>query len=313
MRAKRLVSLVFLVTSGLAPTPPAVAHDMVAATARAMPSVVSVLPDWPASGPPRADEPEGSGVAVAPGLIATADHVIGPAKSVRVRLADGRIVTAEIVLRDRATDIAFLRISEILQPVEMTGDPQPGAPVCAIGNAFGLGLSVTCGVVSATHRAGVGFNAIEDFVQTDTVVNPGASGGALVDGEGRLVGMLSAIFTKGTDADIGVNFAVSAALLQAIVTQAESGTVQHVSLGVALTPEPPRGRAGQVGLRVTRVEPGSLAEGVGLAAGDLIVSADGVATGTVEGLRGMLERTRGAATLHVVRKGKARDLKLRPR
>jgi len=90
--------------------------------------------------------------------------------------------------------------------------PELGDPVCAIGNAFGLGLTVTCGVVSGLHKAGVGFNAIEDFVQTDAAVNPGASGGALVNRSGKLVGVLSAIFTKKSDANIGVNFAVSSSL-----------------------------------------------------------------------------------------------------
>ena len=94
-------------------------------------------------------------------------------------------------------------------PVPAPADePRVAEPVCAIGNPFGRGLSVSCGVVSATGRANAGFNAIEDFVQTDAAVNPGGSGGALVDGKGRLVGLVSAIFAAGSgqggDTNIGV-------------------------------------------------------------------------------------------------------------
>src|SRR3546814_14630808 len=88
-----------------------------------------------------------------------------------------------------------MRISDWSSDVCSSDLPALGVPVCAVGNQFGLDLSVTCGVVSALHRAGTGFYTVEDFVQTDAVVNPGASGGALVDAEGRLVGLLSAIFT----------------------------------------------------------------------------------------------------------------------
>src|SRR5690606_40595555 len=133
--------------------------------------------------------------------------------SISVRLPDGHHVPAEVVGRDAATDLALLRVEAELPPLPLAPDPALGAPVCAVGNQFGLDLSVTCGVVSALHRAGTGFNPVEDFVQTDAVVNPGASGGALVDGEGRLVGLLSAIFTMESDANIGVNFAASAALV----------------------------------------------------------------------------------------------------
>lgn len=297
---------------------PALAFDetMVAAVAKARRSVVSVLPDWPAD-VRRVEEPEGSGVVVADGrMVLTAAHVVGRAKTLRIRLDNGDVVAAEIAFRDVETDVAILSVATPLPAFDLTGagqgagaaapfDPAPGEPVCAIGNAFGLGLSVSCGVVSAIHRAGVGFNDIEDFVQSDTSVNPGASGGALVDGEGRLVGMLSAIFTKGTDADIGVNFAVSEPLLQRLVAQyRERGRIDHLRLGVELKRAPEPGGTGPAGLRVLKVVPGSAAAGVGLAEGDLIVSLDGVPVAAVEGLRGQLARARGAATLGVLRAGK---------
>ncbi|MGD9867715.1 MAG: S1C family serine protease, partial [Hyphomicrobiales bacterium] len=146
----------------------------------ALRSVVSVLPDWPPDAR-RTEEPEASGVVLLDGTtVVTALHVVDRATSVRVRTADGDILKAEIAGRDKATDIAVLKLPSALAPMAV-GETAPaiGDRVCAIGNAFGLGLSVTCGVVSAVNRAGTGFNGIEDFVQTDAAVNPGASGGAL--------------------------------------------------------------------------------------------------------------------------------------
>lgn len=207
--------------------PPAKGADGIdpIAIAGAVKSVVVVLPTWrnvrPGFAPRTADgrmTPEGSGVAVLPGgYVATNDHVLGDAVAVRLRLADGRTVPAEIVGRHKATDIALLKSTIDLPPAKAGPEPNLAAPVCAIGNPFGRGLSVSCGVVSATGRANAGFNEIEDFIQTDAAVNPGGSGGALVDGQGRLVGLVSAIFAQGSDANIGVNFATSRLLLDRVV------------------------------------------------------------------------------------------------
>ena len=163
-------------------------------------SVVSLLPDWPENFT-RIEEPEGSGIIIGDGtIVATADHVLGPAKSARIRTRDGRIMNAEILLREPVTDVAFLKISVKLPPFTSTNTPAPGQAACAIGNSFGLDISISCGVVSATKVSGVGFNPVEDFIQTDAAINPGMSGGALVDGDGKFIGMVSAIFTKGARA-----------------------------------------------------------------------------------------------------------------
>ncbi len=190
----------------------------------ASPSVVSVQPTWPGYnrpgfGAPQGTAPEGTGVAILEeGLIVTAAHVVARATEVKVRDHKGNQIAAEILAIDGASDIALLRVDAPTQPIEIAPDrPATGAHVCTIANAFGLDLSITCGIVSANARSGIGFNPIEDFIQTDAAVNPGASGGALIDEEGRLVGMLSAIFTKESDANAGVNFAVSAELLRARV------------------------------------------------------------------------------------------------
>lgn len=202
-------------------TVPATAEHAETAWKVAAPSVVSVLPTWPGYnrpgfGAPQGTAPEGTGVAILePGLIVTAAHVVARATEVTVRDFEGNQTPAEILAIDRESDIALLRVDATTEPIEITSDrPATGAHVCAIANAFGLDLSITCGIVSANARSGIGFNPIEDFIQTDAAVNPGASGGALVDEQGRLVGLLSAIFTKESDANAGVNFAISVELLR---------------------------------------------------------------------------------------------------
>ncbi|MGA1207384.1 MAG: S1C family serine protease [Litorivicinaceae bacterium] len=192
--------------------------------ARSHPSVVSVLPTWPGFprpglGAPPGVAPEGSGFFWSPtdgqtAWILTAAHVVDRATRIDVRLSDGRIVPAQRLISDSETDIALLGVSIEGPSLAWTAlPPQVGAHVCALGNAFGLGISLTCGVVSQVGVQNIGFNPVEDFIQTDAAVNPGASGGALVNAEGELVGMLSAIFTKSDDVNSGVNFAISTALL----------------------------------------------------------------------------------------------------
>ncbi|MCR9088880.1 MAG: trypsin-like peptidase domain-containing protein [Rhodobacteraceae bacterium] len=240
-------------------------------------SVVSVLPVWPGraqggAGAPPGVAPEGSGVVLRPGVIATAWHVVEPAERIDVRLSDGRILPAELIAADAASDIAVLNIDADLSPFSVAQTPGLAAPVCAVGNAYGLGLSVTCGVVSARSVTNAGFNAVEDFVQTDAATNPGVSGGALVDPEGRLVGMMSAIFASEADSNVGINFAVSSELLQrvvdALVTQ---GAVAYPRPGWRLRHGD---RAQQARVAAPVVE--DLAEGgpaarAGVAPGDLIL------------------------------------------
>ncbi len=237
-------------------------------------SVVSVLPLWPSNVSSNA-QPEGSGIVVADGrLIATADHVIGVAKKVLVRTHSGQVLGAEIVLRDSHSDIALLRVKRPMQPVQIAKDIAVGARACAIGNSFGLDVSVTCGIVSATRMSGTGFNRIEDFVQTDAAVNPGMSGGALVNSDGQLIGMLSAIFTKNSDSNIGVNFAVSARLLGRMLKDYfQYGQLQRLSSGLLLRPALNKGQTGVSGALVARVENGSAEATSGIEAGDIILFA----------------------------------------
>jgi serine protease Do len=245
-------------------------------------SVVTVLPDRGTVAPraPRGDRNEevsGSGVVIrSNGFIVTNFHVLADARLVSVRLADGRELPAEIVGRDVTTDIALLKVDEDLPPLPVAAVPSLGAPVCTVSDPFGVGLSVTCGVVSAVHRSGMGFNAIEDFIQTDAVLNPGSSGGALVDGRGGMVGLVAAIFTRAADANIGINFAISAPLVSRVVDDLLAHRpIDLPEPGWRLIPLAGPERRDYAGLRVAAVDPGKAAARAGFAVGDVITAIGG--------------------------------------
>lgn len=189
-------------------------------------SVIAVLPTWPGFerpgfGAPKGVAPEGSGIAIAlesereSDLVLTAAHVVDRATRVQIRDSNtGILADAEVLWIDGDADIALLRTTASRPALHLTSTSvKPGQHVCVIANPFGLGVSISCGVVSGIGRVGIGFNPIEDFIQTDAAVNPGSSGGAVVDANGVLVGMIAAIFTKDADIDAGVNFAISSRLL----------------------------------------------------------------------------------------------------
>ncbi|MET1414836.1 trypsin-like peptidase domain-containing protein [Roseibium sp. HPY-6] len=257
------------------------ARPAVASPESALQHVVSVLPVWPGHGQggqggAPGTAPEGSGIVVRPGLIVTAFHVVEPAERIDVRLPDGRVLPAQFVAGDDASDIALLAVEAELAPIEIAPEPALAQPVCAIGNAFGLGLSITCGVVSATGVTNAGFNAVEDFIQTDAAANPGTSGGALVDREGRLIGMVSAIFASRADTNIGVNFAVSNELLFRVADALnEDGEVTYLKPGWQLG-FADRTQLAEVAAPVVRsVSSGGAANAAGVLAGDLILEIGG--------------------------------------
>ncbi|MGB1668401.1 MAG: S1C family serine protease [Candidatus Puniceispirillaceae bacterium] len=189
----------------------------------AAPSLVVIEPTWPGYnrpgfGAPPGTAPAGTGIFIGTGdrssHLVTAAHVITRATEIEIVTEDGMRHAAAVIAVDNQRDIAILETKLKRRPITLRlTDPAIGEHGCAIGNSFGLGLSISCGVVSAIHRKQVGFNPIEDFVQTDAAINPGGSGGALVDADGRLIGMIDGIFTKEADIDAGVNFAVSVPLL----------------------------------------------------------------------------------------------------
>ena len=209
-------------------------------------SVLRVLPTWPGYerpgfGAPPGTAPEGTGFVVAApsgaggssssltasNYLLTAAHVVSRASRIEILRSDGVRADAVLLAIDPQTDLALLKMPFTLPAVELMLDtPAVGSHACAAGNSFGLGISFSCGVVSATGRKNIGFNPVEDFIQTDAAVNPGASGGLLVNAVGQALGLIDAIFTKSEDSDAGVNFAVSAKLIDSVLSAwAEKGDV----------------------------------------------------------------------------------------
>jgi Do/DeqQ family serine protease len=229
----------------------------------------------------------GSGVIVdATGLVVTNNHVIEGADEVKVSLADKREFEATLVLKDPRTDLAILRIKDSHErfPVLDFADSdavQVGDVVLAIGNPFGVGQTVTHGIVSALARTQVGISDYQFFIQTDAAINPGNSGGALVDLTGKLVGINTAIFSRSGGSQ-GIGFAIPANMVRVVVGSAKTGgnavvrpwlgaKLQAVTADIADS----MGLKRPTGALVANVAPNSPAARAGLKAGDLIVSVDG--------------------------------------
>ncbi|MBV8698412.1 MAG: trypsin-like peptidase domain-containing protein, partial [Bradyrhizobium sp.] len=229
----------------------------------------------------------GSGVIVdASGLVVTNVHVIEGADQVKVSLADKREFEAEIILKDSHSDLAVLRLkdsNERFPTLDFANSDElmVGDVVLAIGNPFGVGQTVTHGIVSAVARTQVGITDFQFFIQTDAAINPGNSGGALVDLRGRLAGINTAIFSRSGGSQ-GIGFAIPANMVRVVVASAKSGgkAVQRPWLGAKLqdvTNEIAEslGLARPTGALVASVSAGSPAARAGLKTGDLVVSIDG--------------------------------------
>jgi Do/DeqQ family serine protease len=229
----------------------------------------------------------GSGVVVdASGLVVTNNHVIEGADQVKVSLADKREFEAEIVLKDARSDLAVLRLKdahERFAPIDLADSDslEVGDVVLAIGNPFGVGQTVTHGIVSAVARTQVGITDYQFFIQTDAAINPGNSGGALVDATGRLVGINTAIFSRSGGSQ-GIGFAIPANMVRVVVASARGGgsVVKRPWLGAKLqtvTPEIADSLSLKrpTGALVASITPQSPAGRAGLRTGDLITSVDG--------------------------------------
>jgi Do/DeqQ family serine protease len=260
----------------------------------------------------------GSGVMVdSSGLVVTNNHVIEGADQVKVSLSDKREFEAEIVLKDSRTDLAVLRLKdsrEKFPTLDFANSDEllVGDVVLAIGNPFGVGQTVTHGIISALARTQVGITDYQFFIQTDAAMNPGNSGGALVDMTGRLAGVNTAIFSRSGGSQ-GIGFAIPANMVRVVVASAKSGgkAVKRPWLGArlqAVTPEISEtlGLRIPTGALVANVVPNSPAARAGLKSSDLIVAVDGQ---TVDDLNGFDYRfaTRplgGASQIDVQRAGK---------
>ena len=228
----------------------------------------------------------GSGVIVDAenGLILTNDHVIKDAYEINITLTDGRELQAEILGRDSETDIALLQVfAQNLTQIPMADSSalRVGDFVVAVGNPFGLGQTVTSGIVSALGRSGLGIETLEDFIQTDASINLGSSGGALVNLRGELVGINTAIYGGGNTGNIGIGFAIPINLASDVMRQLiDHGEVRRGRLGAQgqdMTAQLAQafGIDRNSGFIVTQIEAGSPADKAGIRVGDVIVVANG--------------------------------------
>ena len=263
---------------------------------------------------PRTVRSMGSGFIVNPdGYIVTNNHVVEGATDIRVKIDDGRELSATMVGRDPKTDLALLKVEATGLPVIPLGDSaqlQVGEQVMAIGNPFGLERTVTTGIVSATGRV-IGQGPYDDFIQTDASINPGNSGGPLINARGQAVGINAAIFSQ-SGGSVGIGFAIPANQAKTVVTQlVASGKVTRGWLGVSIQPmtaELAKGFnvAEGTGALVSGVQDKSPAAQAGIKAGDIITQYDGQKVGTSADLPKLVAATKVGrqVPVTVVREGK---------
>lgn len=234
---------------------------------------------------PRVSQSLGSGVIVgADGLIITNNHVVEGADQILVALADRREFKAKVLFADPRLDLALLKVETegATLPVIRMADSdrvEVGDVTVAIGNPFGVGQTVTTGIVSAVARTGIGVSDWQFFIQTDAAINPGNSGGALLDAQGRLIGVPTAIYSRGGGSN-GIGFAIPSKMVRVFLTAADKGKLVSGWIGVegeALTADTARqlGLDRPGGLLVTGVVPGSPGASAGIKPGDVIRSIDG--------------------------------------
>lgn len=267
----------------------------------------------------------GSGVIVTDdGYVLTNNHVIEGADELQVKLADGREFNATLIGADPQTDIAILKIeSDEELPVAVLTDSdltRVGDIVFALGNPLGIGQTVTMGIISATSRRQIGIlgqGGYEDFIQTDAAINQGNSGGPLVDGEGRVIGVNTAILS-GTGGNIGIGFAIPTNLISNVMESLiQTGTVQRGYLGVNLQPLTPElaeefAVPGGKGALVADVVADSPAAQGGIKRGDVIVKVDDRPVESYSSLRLMISQTRPTTKVmvSVIREGKAEKVEV---
>lgn len=270
--------------------------------------------------PVRRSRGAGSGVVVdaEQGYIISNHHVVANADSITVSLQDGRVFEADLIGSDERTDIALLQIeADSLSdlPFAEADNLRVGDYVVAIGNPFGIGQTVTQGIISALGRAGINNENYEDFIQTDAAINVGNSGGALVDLNGRLVGINTAIIS-GSGTNSGVGFAVPVDMVSAVMDHLErDGEVRRGQLGVIIRDHTPILEEGlelgaSEGALITQVAPGSAADRAGLQVSDLVVGIEGEEVTSSRDLRNAigLAGVGRDLTLTIMRDGEEREV-----
>jgi len=263
----------------------------------------------------------GSGVVVDAkrGYVITNNHVIDKADEITVVLRDRRHLKAKLVGTDPETDIAVIQVpAENLAEIALSDSDKlrVGDFVVAIGNPFGLGQTVTSGIVSALGRSGLGIEGYEDFIQTDASINPGNSGGALVNLRGELVGVNTAILSPGGGGNVGIGFAIPINLVRDIMEQLVGhGKIKRGRLGVMLQDLTPQlatafGINQSDGAVVSQIVPGSPADKAGLKAGDVLVSVNDRLVRNSADLRNFvgLMRVGQSVKLDILRQGAKRSL-----
>nr|WP_309592641.1 trypsin-like peptidase domain-containing protein [Moraxella osloensis] len=222
----------------------------------------------------------GSGVIISQdGYIVTNSHVISKADNIIVMLNDGRKATAKVIGNDVESDLAVIKVDLTgLKPLGFREQStQVGDVVLAIGNPFGVGQTVTQGIISATGRTGLGINTVEDFIQTDAAINPGNSGGALVDAYGQLVGINTAIFSR-SGGSMGIGFAIPTEIVKLVMNGIiKNGKVHRGWLGIELQSsmkDPTKLSDDTQGVEVMNVMPDGPAAKAGLQKGDIITAMD---------------------------------------
>jgi len=268
----------------------------------------------------RREDSLGSGVIVSPdGYILTNNHVIDGATDVRVTFADKRQLDAKVIGSDPKTDIAVLKVQGTGFPAITIGDSskvQVGDYALAIGDPFGVGQTVTMGIVSAMNRGNLGIEDYEDFIQTDAPINPGNSGGALVNDRGELIGINTAILSHGSGGNEGIGFAVPVNLAREVMDQLmDHGKVNRAYLGVMIQDVTPAiskamGLKEMKGVLIGDVSPSGPAEKSGIKRGDIILEVNGKPVSDSRDLRMNISMMKPDASvkLRILRDGNQSDM-----
>ena len=277
-------------------------------------------------GAPEGEQPSGgvgSGVIVnAAGFVLTNNHVVEGGQDIEVQLADGRRANAKVLGTDPETDLAVLKIQMSRLPVIELGDSNTlavGDTVLAIGNPFGMGQTVTSGIVSALGRTRLGINTFENFIQTDAAINPGNSGGALVNTHGQLVGINTAIYSR-SGGSLGIGFAIPTPLVSKVLNDiVRDGSVTRGWLGVeprALPAEVAKtfGLQPNGGVVIAGVLRDGPAAQAGMRPGDVVTDIAQQPVGSVEALLAVVAALKPgqATTLSIRRAGSAMQLTVVP-